>query len=576
MSVISWVTNPLRTQYQTINDEILNLLENSSIVDLNEILIEEINNGVTQYTAILNSIVNNDQFDHICNLIDLISFEPLTISVLLTSSIINTDFVNGYMSIIRGYLQPKIADSIEITYQRLVTKYDNVLVYKPTLNDQPFYIDPLYYGAIISELDWEKYYGYELISTNSMTEYAIDVYLQNRPRFDKRDLIQMKTSVGSFWLIKVTDNNIISVDQIRDVITTLSSSNYTAFKLSSEKFTYLNSRMNKILAEVALLWNFDLISVNENRLVIRSNSSLEFLDRVDTWFTNTLERIFSNQLPIFTINGNWRDKSIETIKYMAYRAYSNVVSNNTLLIFYIDQLKINSNKSITGVFSTSETVLAFIDFIKAEQQNDYYINNDISIYPNLSLNQAVQLRLKYNSFDSSLLSLIFQQNETEYTLVVDTEQSLNAIDNQIYRRSNSVSQTNEKAIVSINSNMNDMAVRGIYNYTDDNGNVIIGLTGVKPIVNINVDVGDVVAGETIDYNDQMNERIFTFRVVLFNRDMSSQLYVQTDEEDLGISTDIHSFSLPITLSYSNIDIVKMRNQMDQLWRCGWFLSAWGK
>ncbi len=412
-----WVTDLHHPKYLKIQGDIIRALNSQrfSIVKYSQV---SLNNGLTQFKyrviALSGSLltfgsitlsVEAPLYDLIAA-ISQITYSP--VSLAISKEDLTGEDIRGLTSII----EVLIKRILRVEFKQLILSYfDNMIVWSPipTIYQRDEYLGELLYWADLALLK-----GKQLLSSNDLTEYAIQRYQENFHDIPE-DGVEVYHGI---YLTKLGPDFNIFVRQVDNLIGRMRRQGF-------EVFIPHNEMDRLLLLEVALMWEAE-IKEFESYIVIQS--SIDFSLPTNVWYRQALEAILQDDLPKFMLH-DWENNSRQSngfnplmlshrvlLTYMAIRAYSRLIDRYPYLEPFLTQVTVNQHLTVIAKFASYSEVVDYRRLLQTETLNDHYFNYQIYILK--VFNNVVLYRYHFQQSNPNLVSLIVPMTDFYHLVLI--------------------------------------------------------------------------------------------------------------------------------------------------------------
>ena len=249
---LKWVTNNYNPSYGTINNQVLTMIDTydkkKDNFKITNSFINSLPKGLTQYEYDI-ELEDMNIIDTIISILTPIMYKPVSIGLDKTE--LTPNEINGLRTIAKALIK----QILKVEVDRLITSnFDDLIIWAivPTIYDQDKYLKDFLQWSNLLPLK-----GYQLLSPDPLSRYAIDVY-QKRFNDIQDDDIKI---YHELYLIKIgreydeMANNLVNlIGRMRyDKITVLITNN------ENEKLLYL---------ELAEMWDASIEEFDHKHEVI--------------------------------------------------------------------------------------------------------------------------------------------------------------------------------------------------------------------------------------------------------------------------------------------------------------------
>ena len=435
-----WVTDLHHPKYLRIQENIVKALNSQrfKIVEQSQI---PLNNGLTQFkyqvitlpgpSSTFGSITLSIEVP-LYDVIDAISeiiYNPVTLSI--SNEDLTGEEIRGLTSIIEALIKC----ILRVEFKQLILSYFNDMIVwspVPTIYQRDQYLGELLYWSDLTLLK-----GKQLLSTDGLTEYAVQRYQENFHDIPE-DGVEVYHGI---YLTKIGLDFNIFAGQIDNLIGRMRRQGFEVFRSYSEIDRLL-------LLELALMWDAE-VKEFESYIVIQS--SIDFSLPTNVWYRQATEAILQNDLPNFMLH-DWENNSRQSddlnpsmlshrilLTYMAVRAYSRLIDRYPYLNPFLTQVMVNQHLTVIAKFASYAEVVEYRRLLRAETLNQDYFSYQIFILEDF--NNSVLYRYHFQQSNPELTSLIIPMDDF-YHLIFNTSDP-----GQLKAPTNTELETSQEAIM---------------------------------------------------------------------------------------------------------------------------------
>ena len=424
---IVWVTDPNIPTLYSIHKNIIRALESSRFEIISSSSIE-IYNGYLLNTykvkvlpgkSITIDSINlsiNQPLDDIIEQISLINYIPITFSIEIETKPEPFN-IEGIASLIKVITEDrtniKVIDVLRenryggtISENDLLIKYYDfddrnwlITFYPITTENRPIYQHPDYVPRITA-FELELYNGYQILSKDPLTAYAVTLYRTDN-ELEDNDFRR----IDNIYLIRTgIKYNQIAIE-ILGLIENLRSEGHFAIPSDTRIENDMDLLFPGIYLEIAELWN-GKVKRTGPPMVIQSH--IEYTVPTDRWYVEAAQSIVEGELPKYNIQ--WRIKKETTdellrirIKYVAIKSYLKLIDNNPLLSVYIYQVEVLTNLMIRAPFISYSNVEEYKNILAGEIYQDSVELYKIDLVNNFNTGIVLRWYLQTNNYNDSLI-----------------------------------------------------------------------------------------------------------------------------------------------------------------------------
>lgn len=527
----------MKLQFITDPDDpniIKDLSELFLLVDPININEESIERGLVKYTISL-----HDNNEKITNIVNKIKYVPVTVSLNLSKY----DFSNS------GPVIGKTLEVIKVLTEKILQirisnveyfRIKDMIVFTPiTFEKEPVYENPKYlsnYYQSMTEIE-----GYQILSEDPLVGYVFN----SLPNYQS-EIIKFIEGVA---LIPVgTNDNEVEhyseiVDTVETIIETRKLEGYFTYKIS-----FYNPEDFLLIQELATLWLVDIISSDNNIIVLKTNTDFGTLPEL--WFRHNINLIKYGQLPTITLYGNFHNSnninkdskdsngSWYKVKllYASLLAYYKLSLEYEIIQVFTHTVKVNDDYSITIYIPSYSQVLLFKKYLM-----EVLSNGDWFVEPCKDLEDGFVKRYYVQTIDKKSMPMILPQAGTEI-LVFKSPASVNYPSPFDFNKVDLIKVKQDLLNLLDNTEITEWGIRGLFNIGP-----VIGLYSYIPRKTlIRIEKGSVLLSK-LQENKYSVDIVFPDRI---------------------------SFLFDIVANNGSNDESELKVIIENLWSKGFFLSYW--
>lgn len=393
----------------------------------------------------------NDIIDKIAE----ISYVPIISSINKSNlpmdprSIVKASYIEGvreiYAALINYIFYSDIKDRTSnpnISANVEITEYKDEIILDPiSYIGSPVYENPLYIEDFINKYDMNKYIGYQILSLDSLTRFALETWYKKN-EYVPSDinpiyLLEGKNNLVLFPVGRNTyeQDNFNSIrNRLDGYIISLRRDGHFTFDLSIHDLENI-----ELIKELSLLWNIDIVYENNffNNIVLKTN--VNFGISPEKWLTINVEKIKAGNIPTFNVSGVWQyyyfndyeriyGKYLKSIyiKYGAYLSYSKLAleHDNVFIQSFTKNISVADDLSINVDLPNYNLVKKFKEYLLMEFSGSHEsVSNfeGFSIWvtePCINLEEGVVKRWIVQQIDPSAQPMIFKNEEDENEILI--------------------------------------------------------------------------------------------------------------------------------------------------------------
>ena len=588
LSTLTWITNPFDPFTNLINQDLLKIITSRS---KRLITIKKFSNDVVQYLAYKIQFESESQRKIVYEYINQISYQPLYIAATFENDVIRRVDQNVWSASIKGaetLIMYKINQLLNLKWNinNDYSDYINLQIFRNDshiykfniidINGYPYYVNNKCLQLVQNKIDLNRWWGYLCLGTNPLLHMIVN----------KLPYYQKIIYDDDLFLTPVSLASIADDDTIQYMLSGIQTNHVALTNVTEYKY--------KILQELALVWKLTNIKYDEfhHIAIYRNDSGIQFFPSLKTWLNKAYSDINNNLLPRIrwrppNLNSNLNNR--KDLMYALIKAYGQLITydNKYLGLYYPDIYVYQDNMIEARLGSLSDL-----------QKLQEYLNS--------------QLLLSNNWYhylvDDTLMAVLYRYyylNKLPTSLPLAMQ-----LDNQIYVTYNIADSGIEPPRIDQQPELIKSLEKILQTYNDNN----ISLSNMVDMIKLNSKLyypQDIVIPIDPDTKQALNEQqqfllqhhslawFGWFPINDLNKDqfilnntvlnyVPSRLYLPMSKGDIYLQhiEGTCLTSINVLLDKNDYDLIIINLELesnyaqviaqliDNIWRCGYFTSAW--
>lgn len=385
-NILTFITDPDDPNVKLHLEELFDMLKSD------ELIVEDMERGLVEYSFSLNNVANIDQNEErLFEIIDLVSYYPVLLNfpnLILKNSDQLSSYINGFGNITKSLLSKYL--KITVSDYNYTDVGNNLIFSYVGEKGKNIYASSKTLQIIHDQIVPTELFGYQMLSDNPMVLYCLENLYEEKEYVPSDINIKIISGIYGDIFIMPVGSDIAEFNKYKSIKENILMD--LEQKENSEYFNIVLSYNREsdvtLINELCMLWNTEIVFQNKDMengktYLVLKHDNIDFGTKPSIWFENNVELIRNGYIPKITLYGSWQQNinsklsmnygSYQDIyvQYGAILAYKLMSDDDNFLIQFSQNIKVNNDYSITLSLPSYDHVLTF-----RENFNKIYYGSD--------------------------------------------------------------------------------------------------------------------------------------------------------------------------------------------------------